>query len=198
LEVDLAHPDQADTEATQRSVLEEAVGLQRLVDDLLHLARSDAVQTRVTRHEPVDLDDLLVRLARRLRNDGRVGVDIGGVTAAQVHGDPDQLARAVANLVDNAARHARTQVRFTLAENDGVAVLSVSDDGPGIPAEQQERIFERFTRLDEARNSATGGAGLGLAIARDIIEQHHGRVRVDPDHHPGARFVVTLPLNNGN
>jgi signal transduction histidine kinase len=70
-------------------------------------------------------------------------------------------------------------------------VLSVADDGPGIPAGQHQRAFERFTRLDEART--TGGTGLGLAITREIIQRHHGTIAIDPDHHPGTRFVVTLP-----
>jgi signal transduction histidine kinase len=196
LEVDLAHPAGADPADTHRSVLEETVGLQRLVGDLLHLARTDAGSGGSPRRNgPVDLDDLVVRQARRLRADGRVAVDISGVTAAQVRGDGDQLSRALGNVTDNAARHAAGTVSFTLAERDGAAVLAVSDDGPGIPAQHHERIFERFTRLDDARSVATGGAGLGLAIAREIVERHHGSIAVDPDHHPGARFVITLPLN---
>jgi signal transduction histidine kinase len=192
LEVDLAHPDTAALAATQRSVLEETVALQRLVEDLLHLARSDA-GALTTRRELVDLDDIVLRAAARLRADGRVKVDISAVSAAQVHGDPDQLARTVRNLTDNAARHADSTVTLTLTERDHTAVLSVADDGPGIPADQHDRVFERFTRLDEART--TGGTGLGLAITREIVRRHHGTIAVDPSHHPGTRFVVTLPTD---
>jgi signal transduction histidine kinase len=194
LEVDAAHPGGADTADTHRSVLAETLGLQRLVDDLLHLARSDAAVPKPAK-VPVDLDDLVVRQARRLRADGRVTVDMSGVTAAQVHGDAEQLARALGNITDNAARHADGTVTFSLAEREGNAVLTVGDDGPGIPVQDRDRVFERFTRLDDARGVTTGGAGLGLAIAREIVERHDGTVTVDPDHEGGARFVVTIPVS---
>jgi signal transduction histidine kinase len=192
LEVDLAHPDTADRALTHHGILEETIALQRLVEDLLHLARSDA-GAHTTRHQPVDLDDIVFRDATRLRADGRVSVDITAVSGAQVHGDPDQLTRAVRNLTDNAARHARTTVTIALTELEHAAVLSVADDGPGIPADQRRQVFERFVRLDNARTTATGGAGLGLAITRDIIQRHHGTIIVDPDHTAGSRLIVTLP-----
>jgi len=195
LEVDLAHPDHADLGATHQSVLEETVALQHLVEDLLQLARSDARTIPPGERRPVDLDDLVMRLARRLRDDGRVAVDTTGVTAAQVRGDADQLLRAVGNVLDNAARHASARVTVTLAEESDHAVLTVTDDGPGIPAEHHRRVFERFTRLDDARTAGTGGVGLGLAIANEIVHHHGGTIAIDPHHQPGARFVITLPLN---
>jgi signal transduction histidine kinase len=195
LEVDLAHTQGADLAATHRSVLEETVVLQHLVDDLLQLARTDAGAAPASAPSPVDLDDIVLDLARRLRAGGRVAVDIAGVTAVQVAGHAAQLARAVGNLADNAARHATSTVTLTLAEHDHSAVLTVSDDGPGIRPEDRERVFDRFTRLDDARTAATGGAGLGLAITRDIVARHGGTVAVDPDSHHGARFVVTLPIS---
>ena len=195
LEVDLAHLDGADLAATHRSVLDEALGLQRLVEDLLHLARSDAGAAD-TRQDAVDLDDIVLAQAADLRS-ARVTVDTTRVTAAQVHGDAGQLARAVSNMAGNAARHATSGVSFTLTEHENSAVLAVSDDGPGIPPHQHDRVFERFTRLDDSRQGATGGSGLGLAIAREIIERHRGTITIDPDHTPGARFVVTLPLHVG-
>jgi signal transduction histidine kinase len=193
LEVDLAHPDTADLAVTHRGILDETIALQRLVEDLLHLARSDA-SAHTGRREPVDLDDIVFRDATRLRADGRVTVDVAGVSGAQVHGDPDQLARAVRNLTDNAVRHARTTVTIALTEHEETAVLSVADDGPGIPAEQRHYVFERFTRLDHARAATTGGAGLGLAITRDIVQRHNGTIAIDPDHHPGSRLIITLPI----
>jgi signal transduction histidine kinase len=192
LEVDLAHPETGDPAAALRGALEEIGALQRLVEDLLLLARSDAGAT-VIRPRPVDLDDIVLLEIGRLRAGGRLEVDGGGVSAAQVPGDPDQLARAIRNLTDNAARYASHLVTLSLAERDHAAILSVADDGPGIPADQHLRVFERFTRLDEARSSATGGAGLGLAITLDIVRRHHGTVAIDPHHRPGVRFVVTLP-----
>ena len=192
LEVDAAHPETADLAVTQRSILDETIGLQRLVDELLHLARSDA-GAGVRRSESLDLDDIVLRQGRRLRAEGRVVVDLTEVSAAQVVGDADQLGRVVRNLADNANRHAASRVTFTLVERAERAILTVTDDGTGIPPVQRNRVFERFTRLDGARNSAEGGTGLGLAITRDIVEAHGGTVVIDPEHLRGTRFVVTLP-----
>jgi signal transduction histidine kinase len=192
LEVDLAHPARADPLATHRSVLAETEGLQRLVDDLLQLARRDA-GVSPQRAQPVDLDDLVLREAEWLRATGSIDVDLRAVSAAQVVGDRDQLTRAIHNLAGNAERHAERVVTFTLAELDGMAVLTVGDDGAGIPVEERERVFERFTRLDGARNPASGGSGLGLAITREIVEGHGGRISVDDTGTVGARFLVVLP-----
>jgi len=192
IEVDLTHPETADPVVTSRSVLDETVGMQRLVDDLLALARSDA-GAGPRQSVPVDLDEVVSRQVRRVRAGGRVRVDSRGVGAARVTGDPDQLGRAVANLVDNAVRHARSTVTVSVVTAGETAVVAVTDDGPGIPPEQRDEVFERFTRLDGARSAGDGGTGLGLAIAREVVEGHGGTVAVDPDHTPGARLVVTLP-----
>lgn len=193
LEVDLAHPGTADPTATHRSVLAEVDGLAHLVDDLLHLARGDGT-TGLRRDYPVDLDDIVFGVIERARPASKVAFDVTRVTAAQVCGDAGLLSRAVTNLVENAIRHATDSVTLSLAANQSEAVLTVADDGTGIPAERREWVFERFTRVDDARQRATGGSGLGLAITRDIIERHGGTVTSDPDFGPGARLVVTLPL----
>jgi signal transduction histidine kinase len=113
-----------------------------------------------------------------------------------VAGDPDALSRLLVNLLDNAVRHAASQVCVSVHGDDGWAILVVSDDGPGIPAEDAERAFGRFSRLDDAR-SRTGeqGAGLGLAIVRSTAEAHGGSVSLS-DAEPGLRAVVRLPLAN--
>ncbi len=190
LEVDLARPELADLDATQRSVLNEAIGLQHLVDDLLQLARSDAGAADMT-PAPLDLDDIVLREARRLRDRGRVLVDTSRVSAAQVTGDRNQLSRAVQNLLDNAERHAATTVTVTLDEIDGIGRLTVIDDGAGIEPALRERVFERFTRLDDARTRDAGGSGLGLAITRDIVERHGGTIRLASG--PTTQFVLELP-----
>ena len=194
VEVELARGVHPDHVALLESVLDETTALQRLVDDLLHLARSDAGATRLRRQQ-LDLDDIVLREARRLRENGRVAVDSSGVSAANISGDPEQLGRAVRNLTTNAERHAASTVSLKLTERDGRARLVVGNDGPPIDVHQRERIFERFTRLDDARVRDTGGAGLGLAITRDIIERHGGEVHVDPGRELGTAFVVDLPLN---
>ena len=189
LEVDLAAGGEPiEPLRTELSVLEETINLQCLVEDLLHLARGDDGFAR-TVFQPIDLDDIVLREARRLSERGRVVVDLKGVTAVQTSGDSHQLGRAIRNLLDNAERHAVSTVTLGLTESTDRVLLTVSDDGDGIPASDYEAIFERFTRLDDARARDTGGAGLGLAIVRDIVERHHGSVTVDV----GARFVIDLP-----
>jgi signal transduction histidine kinase len=194
LEVDMAHPERADPAATRGRVLDEALGMQGLLDDLLRLAQADAGAGGAD-SEPVDVDDIVLREARRLRDRGRVGVDVHGVSAGQARGDSGQLARLVRNLADNAERYAATTVRFTLAEDGDQLLLVVADDGPGIPAADRERVFGRFTRLDDARTRDAGGAGLGLAIVAEIVARHGGTVTAvePPAGDGGARLEVRLP-----
>ena len=192
LEVDLAHPGRAEPLATHRTVLAEAVGLQALVDDLLLLARGDA-DDDAARHVPVDLDDLVLAEVQRVQPTAGVALDVGRVSGGQVVGNPDHLRRVVRNLLDNAVRHARTIVSVEVREEADDTVLGIADDGPGIPVEARERVFERFARLDDARAAEAGGTGLGLAIVRDIVESHGGTVAVDAAHTSGTRMVVRLP-----
>ena len=195
LEVDLANPDRANPLATHRSVLDEVNAMQRLVDELLYLARADAGQ-QLVRTERVDLDDLLLSEADRL-GATELSVDISSVSAGQVLGDRAQLVRAIQNLVDNATRHAATAVTFDLREDEAGVLLAVSDDGPGIPPDQAEHVFERFARVDEGRSRDEGGSGVGLAIVRDIVERHGGTVVVDTGFTTGARLVVRFPAVAG-
>jgi signal transduction histidine kinase len=108
-----------------------------------------------------------------------------------VTGDRSQLSRAVQNLLDNAERHAATSVTVALDEIDGTTRLTVTDDGAGIEPAQRERVFERFTRLDDARTRDSGGSGLGLAITRDIVQRHGGTIHLADG--PTTRFVLELP-----
>lgn len=185
-------------DATASSLLDELNELTALVDDLLVLARSDADGLPPERRA-VDLDDLVFDEVEAARTTSiGVTIDVSGVSAAGVLGNPGELRRMVRNLLDNAVRHATSRVVVTLAERqvdraDAHATLTITDDGPGIPPEQASVIFERFRRLDDARTRRTGGTGLGLAIARDIAERHGGSLRLDASHRPGARFEVQLP-----
>jgi signal transduction histidine kinase len=180
-----------DGAAVLPQVLDETIELGRLVDDLLFLARTDAGRAP-QRHQPVDLDDVVLAEVERFRAAGH-RLDLSGLSAAHVVGDGSALARAVRNLVDNAVRHADGLVTVSLGETDGRARLVVADDGPGVAPADRERVFERFTRLDDDRGRDHGGTGLGLAIAREIVEGHGGRLTVE-DGSPGARFVALLPL----
>ena len=108
-------------------------------------------------------------------------------------GEAEQLARAIRNLSDNALRHAATTVAFATHEDNGVARLSVTDDGAGIPEPERSRVFERFARLDESRRVASGGTGLGLAIALDIVQRHGGTITIETPGAGGTTCVVSLP-----
>ena len=116
-----------------------------------------------------------------------------------MHGDAELLGRAIRNLLENAARYATERIVVGLFEGrgSGSVELLVADDGPGIPEGDREQIFERFTRLDEARGRAAGAAGLGLAIVREIVKRHGGSV-VDDAAEGGARFAVRLPIDRGS
>ncbi len=169
--------------------------LAALVDDLLALARLD--EDAPLRSGRVDLDELVLDAVRALRDVVPVAFDTRGVGAARVHGDEALLRRVVENLVGNASRYARTRVGVSLRTVAGVGgarqvELTVTDDGPGIPEAERERVFERFHRLDTARSRGSGGTGLGLAIVSEAVGAHGGRVRI-VDAGPGAQVEVVLP-----
>ena len=195
LEVDLSEPG-ADLDVTARGVLDDAIDMQALVDDLLFLARRDA-GTGDVRLRPTDLDVIVDEEVRLVRAETTVRVDMTGVSAAVVDGDARQLARLVRNLLSNAVRHAASLVMVTLVELDdartGEVMLRVDDDGVGIAPEDRRRVFERFVRLDSARSGRDGGTGLGLAIVADIAAAHGGTVDVVESSLGGASFVVRLP-----
>jgi signal transduction histidine kinase len=192
LEVGIAYPNTQDPDGLHRSLLADTIGLQELVDDLLLHARLESGSIGPA-SAPVDLDDLLLDEARRLRQRGRVRVDTSAISAARVLGDPKQLRRAIGNLTSNAERHATTTVTLELRENAEHSVLVVADDGPGIPVRDHATVFQRFTRLDDARSREAGGSGLGLAIVHDIVARHGGTIAITSSDGDGARFVVTLP-----
>jgi signal transduction histidine kinase len=191
LEVNLAAPEEPDWRTGEHQALAEVTEMQRLVEDLLALARLDAHLADPER-ALVDLDDLVLSEAERLRTRGRVTVDVHRVSAGQVRGDPGQLRRALRNVLDNAERHAGGEVMVSVEESDSSVEVRIADDGEGIPEEHRRRIFERFGRVDDARTPDGVSTGLGLAITREIVEAHGGRITV-ADGGPGACFVLVLP-----
>ncbi|GAA3042066.1 hypothetical protein GCM10010464_02340 [Pseudonocardia yunnanensis] len=187
--LEIAPPQALTTEA-----LTDVDRIQRLTTDLLLLARLDADEP--TEHEEVDFGQVAAEEASRARSRTEVGVSLDISSEIVVDGSGEQLRRVVANLVDNAVRHARTSVVVRLVRCGGDAVLEVDDDGPGIPPEHREAVFDRFTRLDEARARDAGGSGLGLAIARDIAVRHGGTVVV-VDGTAGASLRASIPMRRG-
>ncbi|MFD0355392.1 sensor histidine kinase [Streptomyces sp. NPDC127110] len=173
--------------------LEDTERLQHLASDLLLLARIDAAQPVAAAR--LDLGEL-VRSAVEARLGDRVPVRTELEAGVEVEGSGLWLTRVVTNLLDNAQRFADRRVevvlRTTTAGGARTAVLEVLDDGPGIPPADRERVFERFTRLDDARSRDHGGAGLGLAIARDLTTHHGGTLTAEPADR-GARLRAVLP-----
>jgi signal transduction histidine kinase len=163
----------------------------RLVEDLLLLAKVDEHTMRL-HVEEVDLDDLVDAEAHRLRAFPWLTVE-PRVHPVRVMGDRARLGQAITNLADNAARHAGSKVRLTLSERPHGASIVVEDDGPGVPAEQRDRVFERFVRLDASRGRSSGGSGLGLSIVREIVRAHGGIVRMVDSPSGGCRVELMLP-----
>ncbi|GAC79120.1 Signal transduction histidine kinase [Gordonia malaquae] len=189
-EVADVHPSSTSLSELSGVVLAEGARMQDLVEGLLILARLDEHRGHTV--NAVDLDDIVLSEARRLRGIG-VDVDTRGVGAARVEGNEALLSRVVRNLADNAARHASQTVTLRLSAGPGDVRLEVEDDGAGIPLEHRERVFDRFTRLDEARARDSGGSGLGLAMTREIVRSHGGDVVVSDGSGGGALLTVTLP-----
>jgi signal transduction histidine kinase len=202
LEVALDHPDGQDWPETARDVHADVLRLARLAEDLLLLARLDeqAAGAAARPGEPVDLAELSRLVVDRYAG-ARVPVTAETDAAAQclVSGDRDRLDRTLVNLIDNAVRYAKSEVILAVGREGDSAVLAVTDDGPGIPATDLERAFDRFARLDISRSrdgDEAGGAGLGLAIVRATAQAYGGTAHLEPaTPPPGLRAVVRLPIS---
>ncbi|MER5552280.1 HAMP domain-containing sensor histidine kinase [Streptomyces sp. NPDC002793] len=189
LEVGEAHPELLDVPGA----VADTVRLQALAADLLLLARLDAGErpgrTAVALGALVR-EEVSQRATDRVPPEVSVS-DAGG--SLEVVGSRGQLARVVGNLLDNAQRHAERSVAVSVRAAGGDVLVEVTDDGSGVPEDERDRIFERFVRLDDARSRDDGGAGLGLAIARDVAARHGGTLTVGEGPGGGARFTLRLP-----
>lgn len=192
LEVALRNAEMTDWPAVAARALEDDERMEEMVTDLLDLARLDESDEAipVASLPEVDLDELVLDETLRPH---RCVVDTTRVSAGRVHGRSEQLARVVRNLLDNADRHARSRVNLALQNGAQVVELTVDDDGPGIAAEDRQRVFERFTRLDDGRARDAGGLGLGLSMVKSIVERHGGTVEIGDAPIGGARVAVRLP-----
>ncbi|PVU81996.1 two-component sensor histidine kinase [Cellulomonas sp. WB94] len=186
IDVARAHPAAYSTAELAEDLKGEVLRMQALVDDLLLLAR---VGSAPVVRSPIDLG----RLAHDAVGAARPvdGVDVGVAGSGVALGDPAAIGRVVRNLVDNALRHASTRVLVTV--DDGA--VTVEDDGHGVPEEDRQRVFERFVRLDEARERDSGGSGLGLAIAREVAREQGGDVTLAPSALGGLRAALRLPVD---
>ncbi|WP_217144453.1 cell wall metabolism sensor histidine kinase WalK [Streptomyces sp. AC627_RSS907] len=192
LEVALAYPERTDWPAAATTAARQTRRLQALAEDLLLLARLDT-RAPTAGPETIDLTALASRLTEQYPFDERpLTLTFDSTAPAHAQGNPDEFERLLRNLIDNAARHAAHRIQISIRNEDAWVVLTVHDDGPGVPTEDAERIFERFVRLDDARSRDHGGTGLGLAIARDLAHRHRGTLTLTP-RTLGACFQLRLP-----
>jgi signal transduction histidine kinase len=196
LEVGQRLGPEADWSGLIDDVLIDVGRLDRLVEDLLALARLDEARSPA-RRQPVALDELVQQVVGGY---GSARVPVRANTAAvMIDGDPDSLRRVAINLINNAVRYAATEVVVDVVpdirQGQPVGLITVVDDGPGIPDDELERVFDRFYRVEGSRSRETGGTGLGLPIVRDIVRSHGGQVQLTarPDGASGLRAVVRLP-----
>lgn len=199
--VETADIDSPQWSETRTRLVAESERLAAIVDNLLFMAVSDETEGVPAFTETVHVDDILFDEAELLAARGKVRVDINGVQPCETIGDADQLRRMLRNLIQNAERYASSTVAVSCHEHTGdpsneavhgEILIAVSDDGPGVPLEQREKIFERFGRAESARDRRSGGTGLGLAIARAIAERHMGAIAVSQADNGGACFTVRL------
>ncbi|HST72084.1 MULTISPECIES: sensor histidine kinase [Kocuria] len=180
-----------------RRLHKESARLTALVQDIIELSRLQGADV-VTEGRPVDLQRVVADAVDRNRfpaESRRIDIVVGGRVTRPVYGDPDLLVTALRNLIDNAVRYSPegTRVGVGVRERDGMAQISVTDQGPGIPEDEQDRIFERFYRVDTARSRQTGGTGLGLSIVKHVMSQHGGEVTVWSQAGRGSTFTLSIP-----
>jgi two-component system OmpR family sensor kinase len=183
-------PSAAEVRRVEATAMTEMGRVERLVDDLLALARLDEGAASALREVPAA--PLLTELAAANPDEP---TETGELAEGTIRADPDLLAQVIRNLLGNAHRHAGARGRVSLASHAEAdrLVVDVDDDGPGIPAEQRERVFDRFHRSEPGRERASGGSGLGLGIARSIVERHGGRIWIGDSPLGGARVSFELP-----
>jgi len=188
-------PELAPKEPTSQQLLisarRQAGRLQRLIEDLLVVSRIDRGAIPV-HPEDLHLKEIFDEVNRTVSIEPTIAVDPENL---MVRADRDHLMRVLINLVENAAKYAPdSPVELFAWSRGGRALMAVVDHGPGIPEEARERIFDRFTQLDQSDTRARGGTGLGLSIVKSLSEVMGGSVRVEPTEGGGATFVVELPL----
>jgi signal transduction histidine kinase len=195
LEVGLAHPDHAPWPQIASRAVRQAQRLEQLIAQLLVLAKAEAHRL-AARRQPVDLAALLADLRAATPAPG-ISIDLSVPSGTTTAGNPEDLSRMFRNLLDNAVRHARHRVLVTAAAGPHGVVVQIADDGPGIPEEERERVFGRFVRLDASREQASGSAGLGLAIAREIAAAHGATIVLTEAPGGGTQAVVTMGGTKG-
>lgn len=180
-----------------RRLHKESARLTALVHDIIELSRLQGTDI-VQKGTIIDLNQLVHEAADRNKlaaENKNISIRVGGAATRPVHGDPELLMTALRNLIDNAIRYSpeNTRIGVGIKSKKGTALVSVKDQGPGIPNDEQDRIFERFYRVDAARSRQTGGTGLGLSIVKHVMAQHGGEISLWSTPGQGSTFTVSLP-----
>ncbi|MEA5362965.1 ATP-binding protein [Amycolatopsis sp., V23-08] len=191
LEVGLAHRERAPWPEIAERATRQSQRLEDLIQQLLLLARADEHQLTAQASE-VDIGRLLHDIRASTPADG-VTIDVQSTGNAVVLGHAGHLERLFRNVLDNAVRHAETSVHIRTTTGRGRVVVEIADDGPGIPVEDRDRVFDRFVRLDGSRDRASGTSGLGLAIAREIVTAHRGGIVITDTGGHGTTVFAWLP-----
>ncbi|MDQ2738517.1 MAG: HAMP domain-containing histidine kinase [Actinomycetota bacterium] len=191
LEVGLAHPDRAPWPVIAERASQQSARLEDLIQQLLLLAKADE-RLLAANWQPVDIA-VLLRAVRASVAVHHIELDIETTSSASVTGNPDHLQRLLRNVMDNAIRYADSQVVIRVASDQGQVTITVDDDGPGVPAAERQRVFDRFVRLNASRERGSGTTGLGLAIALEIARAHRGTITIDQSPSGGARVLIRLP-----
>jgi signal transduction histidine kinase len=190
-----SEPDAAEVRRVTAQVTAATGRMERLVDDLLLLARTDSgAGAELERGE---LEPLLTAEAEAFRETAGRTIELGSISSRPVAINREQLARAISNLISNAVTHtsAGGRIQVSAVDRGDRVEINVDDDGPGVPPEMRERVFDRFARLDTSRSSDSGGSGLGLAIVKAVAELHGGEASCSDAPLGGARFTVSLPVS---
>ncbi len=189
--------DPSAVEHFSQRLLKESKRLAALVQDVIELSRLQSADV-VSQSKLVDINQLVTASVdrNRITAEGKeITLQTGGFARRPVHGDPELLGTAIRNLIENAIRYSpeKTKVGIGISEQDGQVKISVKDQGPGIPEDEQDRIFERFYRVDPARSRQTGGTGLGLSIVKHVVGQHNGEISLWSVLGEGSTFTMSLP-----
>lgn len=180
-----------------RKLLKESKRLSALVQDIIELSRLQSTDV-VSQSQLVDINTLVAESVDRNRltaEDKNIQLQVGGNATRPAYGDRELLGTAVRNIIENAIRYSpeNTKVGIGVSTRDNLIRISVKDQGPGIPDDEQDRIFERFYRVDPARSRQTGGTGLGLSIVKHVMAQHSGEITLWSVPGEGSTFTLTLP-----
>ncbi|MDQ0737125.1 two-component system sensor histidine kinase SenX3 [Arthrobacter agilis] len=200
--IDDAAEDEVAVRRFAQRMHKESGRLSALVQDIIELSRLQGADV-VRRGKAVDLNSVIAEAVDRNKlpaESKQIDIVVGGSAPTPVYGDRDLLMTAFRNLIDNAIRYSPegTRVGVGVRSREGLVQVSVTDQGPGITPEEQERIFERFYRIDAARSRQTGGTGLGLSIVKHVVSNHGGEVTVWSQTGQGSTFTVRLPEMEGS